>query len=562
MTRTPCLLVPFLLGIGLAAEAQVVPDAGTLLQQIERDRPLVLPKKATEDLRAPPRPMETMNGPAVTVTRFRFDGNKLMDDGALAAAVAPFLNRPLGFQELQRAAFAISEAYRSAGWIARAYLPRQEIDQGNVTIQIVEAVFGGARTLGAAPSRIGLDRVLKFVDAAQPVGQPLNADAMDRALLLIDDLPGVGASGNLAAGDRDNETVAVLKLTDKPLLSGDVGVDNTGGRSTGAWRETANLSLNSPLKLGDAALANLIHTEGSDYQRLAWQLPVGSSGWHAGASASHLSYRLVSAEFASLQANGTSDTAGLDASFPVVRSRFRNLFLTLNYDIKRFDNRAGGAVTSRYKADAGTLGLNGNLFDGFGGGGANSGGVSIEHGRLDLGGSPNQASDGATTRTAGAFTKLHYAASRQQALTESLSASASLAGQLASKNLDSSEKFYLGGSYGVRAYPGSEAGGSNGELINLELRARLPSNFSVTGFYDWGQVTVNKDNDVNGAAQVNRYSLRGAGVSAGWIAPFGLNVRATWARRIGSNPNPTPSGADQDGTLHKNRFWLTANLPF
>lgn len=562
MTKNTCLLVPFLLGVSVVARAQVAPDAGSLLQQIEKDRPLTLPKKAPPELRAAPPPLENISGPSVTVTRFRFEGNALLDEQALQAAVAPFLNRPLSFQELQRAALAVSNAYREAGWIARAYLPRQEVDRGTVKIQVIEAVFGGARAGGAEPTRVPMSRILPFIESAQPTGKPLNADALDRALLLIDDLPGVNASGNLAVGDRDNETVAVLKLTDEPLVSGDVGVDDTGARSTGISRLTTDFSFNSPLHLADAAAVNLIHSDGSDYQRAAYSLPLGSAGWRIGASVSHLDYHLVSRQFAALDAIGSSETAGLDLSYPLIRSRYRNLYFTANVDKRRFDNHAGGTLVSRYDVGSWTLGLNGNLFDGLGGGGASSAGLALEQGRLDLGHSPSRDTDATTTRTNGVFTKLHYGLSRQQTLTDTLSAFASLAGQQAGKNLDSSEKFYLGGNLGVRAYPTSEAGGTDGQLVNLELRQRLPHDFNVAGFYDWGHVKVNHRNDFVGAATVNSYSLKGVGLAAGWVATGGLALRATWARRLGSNPNPNADGSDQDGTLHKNRFWLTANLSF
>ena len=41
----------------------------------------------------------------------------------------------------------------------------------------------------------------------------------------------------------------------------------------------------------------------------------------------------------------------------------------------------------------------------------------------------------------------------------------------------------------------------------------------------------------------------------------GPDFRATWARRIGDNPNPAATGNDQDGSLVSNRFWLTASRP-
>jgi hypothetical protein len=99
-------------------------------------------------------------------------------------------------------------------------------------------------------------------------------------------------------------------------------------------------------------------------------------------------------------------------------------------------------------------------------------------------------------------------------------------------------------------------------MVNLELRWRLIDAFTLTGFYDWGRVKVNRDNDFVGGAPLNRFSLRGGGLAAGWQGERGENLKFVWARRIGSNPNPTATGNDQDGTLVRNRFWLTAGLSF
>ena len=552
-------LLPFFLAAG-AASAQVTPDAGALQQQIDQSRQSALPKPAPRSLSAPPPALERMAGPSVSVTTFRFSGNSVIKDDQLAAVLRPYLNRPLSFAELQAAAQAVSAAYRDAGWIARAYLPRQEIDGGVVTIEVVEALFGGVRTDGAG--RIDPRQAVRIVERAQPPGSLLNADALDRAILLVDDLPGVGATGNLAAGAGERETALALRLTAEPLLAGDAAVDNTGSRSTGAARAGVNAYLNSPFMLGDAGAVNLIHSDGSDYLRAAYTVPLGAAGWRAGANASTLRYRLVADEFAALRARGSADSAGLEASYPLLRSRLSNLFLQLNGDSRRYDNQANGAVSSHYRLDSLTLGVAGNRYDEFAGGGAISGNLALIRGDVKLDGSPNQASDAASVKTGGSFTKLRYGLSRQQALSESFSLAASLAGQYASKNLDSSEKFYLGGLYGVRAYPASEAGGSNGQLLNLELRARLPRGVGLTGFYDWGHVTVNRENNFAGAAQVNGYALKGAGLALNWTAPFRLNLKAVWARRIGANPSPNLNGSDQDGSLRKNRFWLQATMPF
>ena len=52
------------------------------------------------------------------------------------------------------------------------------------------------------------------------------------------------------------------------------------------------------------------------------------------------------------------------------------------------------------------------------------------------------------------------------------------------------------------------------------------------------------------------------GLGLGWQAESGLALKAIWSRRLGNNPNPTSNGNDQDGTFVRNRYWLTAAVPF
>ena len=543
-----------------AARAQTPPNAGSLLQQVEQEHKKPLPPKSAPQFQPPP-PMESFGGTTVTVKSFLFAGNTLLTDAQLAPTVAKFLNRPVSFAELQNAAIAVAAAYRQAGWVVRVYLPKQDITSGSVTIQIVEAKFGAVQVAGKT-YRVSDARLKNIIDAAQTPGKPVNADALDRGLLLVADLPGMSATGRLAQGHNQAETDLVVSVVDGPAFTGDVIADNAGARSTGAGRIIVDAALNSPAGFGDRIDAVLLGSQGMDYARAAYSLPAGSHGWRVGVNGSYLKYRVVTADFSALDARGTSTTAGLEAKYPLLRSRLANLYFAVNLDDRRFNNHSNGATTTRYGVQAGSLGLYGNLFDSLGGGGANNASITIEGGHLDLGNSPNEAADALTTRTAGSFQKLQFSAARQQVVTERFSLYASISGQISSKNLDSSEKFYLGGANGVRAYPQNEGGGAEGMLLDLEARERLPANFNVTGFVDLGSVRVNKNNDIAGAASPNTEDLKGAGISLGWTANFGLSLKATYARRFGSNPNPTSTGADQDGSHDTNRIWLQASMPF
>jgi hemolysin activation/secretion protein len=540
--------------------AQTPPDAGTVRQQIEQQQRTPLPPKSEPQF-TPPPPLQAIGGTTVTVHGFRFTGNTLLSFDNLLPIVRPFLDRPLDFNELQNAAIAVATAYRKAGWIVRAYLPQQDVTGGTVTIQIIEATFGKPLVQGTS-TRVSAARVQKMVDAAQTPGKPVSADALDRALLLIGDLPGVNANGHLAEGQNPGETDLVVALTNTRLLTGDVTVDNAGARFTGAGRVIVDASLNSALGIGDRADVTLLHTQGSDYQRAAYSVPVGNNGWRLALNGTHLSYRILTPEFEALDARGTSTTVGLDASYPLIRSRVENLYFSTGVEDQRFNNQSAGQTSSRYSLQDATFGLSGNHFDALGGGGANSASLIIMAGHVNLANSPNEAADAETTDTAGTFERLNLTASRAQTVTERFSLYGALSGQISSKNLDSSQKMYLGGSAGVRAYPADEGGGSEGVMLNLEARERLPAGFNVVGFFDWGSVRVNKDNDITGAATPNTIDLKGAGVSLGWVATFGLSLKATVARRIGTNPDPTATGDDQDGSHVENRVWVQATMPF
>jgi hemolysin activation/secretion protein len=542
------------------AHAQTRPDAGTVRQQIEQQQHAALPPEGPQQF-APPPPLQSIGGTTVTVHRFTFAGNTLLSNDDLLPVVVRFLDRPLDFNELQNAAIAVATAYRKAGWIVRVYLPQQDVTGGAVVIQIIEATFGKAIVEGQS-KRISATRLQQMVDAAQNPGKPVSADALDRALLLIGDLPGLSASGHLAEGRNPGETDLIVALTDTHLITGDVTVDNTGSRFTGAGRVIVDASLDSALGIGDRADATLLHTQGSDYQRLAYSLPVGSDGWRVGVHGTHLSYRIVTEEFAALDARGTSTDFGLDSSYPLIRGRLENLYFSAGVEDQRFNNQSAGETSSRYSIQDGTLGLYGNLFDMLGGGGANSASLTFMEGHVGLGDSPNETADALTTDTQGSFQKFNLTLSRTQTVTERFSLYGSLSGQLSNKNLDSSQKLYLGGASGVRAYPADEGGGSEGVLLNLEARERLPAGFNVVGFFDWGSVRINKDNDFVGAGSPNTIDLKGAGLSVGWAARFGLSLKATVARRIGTNPNPTSTGDDQDGSHVENRVWVQATMPF
>ena len=143
----------------------------------------------------------------------------------------------------------------------------------------------------------------------------------------------------------------------------------------------------------------------------------------------------------------------------------------------------------------------------------------------------------------------------------------SVRGQWANRNLDPSEKFLLGGPYGVRAYPVGEALGDHGWLATAELRKRFGegSGAALHGFifYDMGGI---KQYDVPSEQllgnQPNSYDLRGYGLGFNVNVTDRFDLRVMGARKDGSNPNPNEDGTDADGRDSDSRGWVIGTASF
>jgi hemolysin activation/secretion protein len=542
--------------------AQVAPDAGSLLNQIQRS----FPAPRLPDVGPPPPPpkveLAEPQGPKIVVTAFRFTGNTLVSSDELAAALAGYVGKPLGLEDLRNAAAEISLHYRRQGYVATVAVPKQEVKAGEVTLRVLESRFGEVVFDPASDGRIFQDLMRRIILRAMPSGEPTDMRALDRGLLLVGDLPGASVTGGLAVGSEEGRSNLVLLSRRTPVWSGSVTADNAGARSTGEARGLASLAMASPRGWGEQFTADALKSEGALYGRLAAAFPVGDEGARVSLGFSRMDYELVAAEFAATRPEGQASTWSADYVRPLARSRVFNLNFSLGLEDKSFRNSAAGAMVSDYGIRALSAGFNGNLYDGLLGGGVNSAQLTWSIGNLDLAGSPNQAAVAASTRAEGSFRKLRLALARTQNVAPDLVLAVSLNGQLASKNLDSAEKLFAGGVGAVRAYPINEGSGDAGYVAALEARWQCAPRWQAIAFVDHAHMRVNADNAINGAAVDNSLTYDGAGLGLSWQGPADSVWRATWSRRLGDNPNPRVDGSDQDGSLRADRFWFSVALNF
>ena len=500
----------------------------------------------------------------ITLKSITFKGVTILGDMELKGLVEPFINTPMTYEQMLEIGMVVESYYRSNNYLARAILPPQDLTDGVLTVDVIEAVFFKVEVeqeLADLPNTQA--HVVAIIESQQKIGEPLNAKSLDRALALANDVPGISAQGSLRQGREAGETELLLKLYQGRTRQAELSMDNAGSRSTGFMRVMASMTWFNPNDMADLLNVVAVHTKGSDYARLAYSIPVGVDGWRMGMNISALKYEVVVGEEGILGAVGHSLTKGMEWLYPLIRRDDVSATVSLTADIKNFKNTsAQSQLISDYDTKVVAAQVSGFMRDINPGGGTGTYSVQLSHGNVNLQGSPSLQTDQTGVKTAGAFNKLRVAGTWLQPITTETSAFISYTGQVADKNLDSSEKMQLGGMNGVRAYPTGEGSGVDGQLIQLELRHNLGSGINLAGFYDWGQIWLQHDPNYPGGPQHNRNTYRGFGASVAYTNDDGVNFRASWARRQGHNPNPTQTGTDQDGTRDRNRYWLQVTVPF
>lgn len=521
--------------LALAAHAQTAPDAGQLLDTVRPAPTLPSPGKSPLPTEAERPALTQAEGTRILVKGFRFSGLQTIAEAELLPLVAEGVGKELTLTEINALVRKVTLYYRNRGLVlARAYLPAQDVKDGIIEIAVLEGRVGKVNIDNGSDIAIAIinDHLVALVPNA-----PVEDRTLERSLLLLKDLPGVEVSSTLKPGASVGTSDLDIRVQTTQRFSGSVDADNFGNRYTGDTRLGLTLNYANLLGRGDLLSFRGTESSGMGYGRIGWQTPLGGDGLKAGAAWSDMRYRLEK-DFANLHAHGTANIGTLWLSYPIHRSQISNLNIQASHDDKTLRDRVDATNTITDK-DIGvtTLTLSGDRLDGLFGGGLTNASLGYSFGRLKLD-QVNTALDRAATghQTQGSYDKWSYSLARLQRLGDTWSLYATLSGQYAGKNLDSSEKFTVGGSQGVRAYPSGEASGDDAWLGSLELRYDIPSwpQVQALAFHDVGQSRINHNPLATDIPNSRR--IAGEGLGLQWLKTGDFALKAYVAWRSNARP--------------------------
>lgn len=541
------------------AFAQQAPNAGSELQQIQNQTPAP-PLKQDDEIRIDRIEQPTGladEGIKINVTQLKINGTDFYSEAQLLATTGFIPNTEMSLTDLQTMAGKITEFLRSQGeFLAQTYLPPQNIENGVVQMTVLLGQYGELKLKNN--SRLS-DSTANGIFKGLVAGEKISAAPLERHLLLLSDLPGVSIKSVLTPGASVGTSDLVLDIDNSQRVNGSIGANNHGNVYSGKNRLDASLSINELAGLGDVASVNVLSAgSGLNYARAAYQIQLGFA--RVGVAYSGLNYQLGK-EFEAAKFKGNAQIASVYGSYPLLRSRQKNLSAQLAYDSKSFEDKQDATTPGtrdERKAQVLMASLTGdynsgaeNLFRG-------NYALTYTRGNIDLNTADVRANDAISTQRNGHFSKLNYSVSHQQNIASSVSLYASLSGQLASKNLDGSEKMSLGGANSVRAYPSGEANADQGYALTLEARKQLAlgsiKNLQLIGFIDTGSVSINK-NPWLAVTTPNHKTLSGTGIGLNWVSNNNLVIKAYYAVKIGNTAATSAPDASS-------RFWLQASFYF
>jgi len=436
---------------------------------------------------------------AIDEIRFRLNGVEIKGAVTLPAErfqafYQPLIGKDVTLTDVLDVASAIENEYRRAGYVlVRAFVPPQRVADGVFTITVVEGFIANVSVDGGkAGTR---DRIQAFLEPAR-ASRPLALSAVERGLLLANDLPGVTATGVLRPSPgTPGASDLVVTVPDNPITGG-LAIDNRGSRFSGIWSGSANLAVNSVFDDSDQLSGNVTGALDSlplrrGIGQLRYRRPVGEEGALLSLNGT-VTHGEPGSTLQAFQVLTDSWAIGPRISFPLKRTRQESLVLEGGFTAQEAQVDILGSALSHDRWRVIDLGASYLRSDFLGGAWAVN--VDVAQGLPIWGasanGAPNLSRAGARTD----FTKISGGLRFTRPLIDSFEVMLAAQGQYAFDPLVIGEQIAFGGLPVGRGYDLGALTGDHGLGGTVELRYTWPLRISVLqtlqpyGFFDAARV--------------------------------------------------------------------------
>lgn len=431
----------------------------------------------------------------VHVKEFNIIGNKAMDTDDIQACLVDYKDKDYTLEGLKDIADRITDLYQQEGYVlAKAYIPKQEIEDDIVTIAVVEGELGFIEVT---------DNKYYTTEYVRNWFSHLKRDAVreqdiERAILLVNDTSALNVTTAFRRGNKPGTADLIVKVEDSYPLSLDLTFDNYGNPLVS--RDKFGISLKTGLSPFSGSEINIRALMGEQFDKtfyglINYETPIGYQGARWGLRYLYADY-LVGGDHEILGIEGESQILGGYVSYPFVKSKKHNLTTTIGFDYKHMFQTVMNVQENNDDLSIAYLRLDYDSLDRFISEkmpAKNYVSLTYSHGfnnvfgslgPYNVSGSPEEKV-GSVPFADGKFDKFNLDVVRVQKLWKDIIVLTKGSGQYSNQILTSGEKFNIGGANSVRGGRLGEYVGEKGYLASLEISSSYPfiwlKNFLLLG---------------------------------------------------------------------------------
>jgi len=444
-----------------------------------------LPVRAQDTAGAAPAERAASSAPRTfDLNEFIVRGNTVLQSIDIEKAVYPFEGPGKTLDDVNAARDALQKVYQERGYQSVVVeLPQQQVRNGVIMLQVVEAKVGRLRVDGAKYSSLQNIRdgvpalaegaVPDFTQAQQQLTD-LNRSA-DRQVIPV-----------LKPGVLPQTVDVDLKVDDHSPLHGTLDVNNDNSPGTSSLRTSATLSYANLWQLGHVISGTYLiapqHPDDARVYSFSYLAPFKDSRWSLLATVLHSDSNVASLGGTSVLGKGTA--FGLTAIYTLPSTDTYAQSASVEIDRKHFDENvsvAGQQSTAPLTYVPVTIAYNSqlNLKNS-----QTSFSTSLTTNIRSIG-SDADAWDRKRYNATPDFVYAKFDVNHTQDLANDMRANAHVTAQLANSPLVSSEQFAAGGMNSVRGYMQAEDTADSGVIGSLELRSPSISRYLGGHVNEW-----------------------------------------------------------------------------
>ncbi len=255
----------------------------------------------------------------VFATSIHVTGSTVFSDAELAEVTAPYINRIITTDDLERLRLALTLLYVNRGYISSgAIVPDQDVMLGVITVQIVEGALAKIDVEGQGWFRAGYlrDRIERGAQI------PLRLEPLQERLQLLRQDPRIEQiNAELRPGDARGESIMQVKVKEASPWKAWLDFSNYQTPVVGAERGMATVAHQNVTGNGDAFSFSYGRSRGvNPIISTSYSLPLNRYDTTFIASYRRNDFLVVQDPFRALNLNGESEIIGFTLRQPIYRT--------------------------------------------------------------------------------------------------------------------------------------------------------------------------------------------------------------------------------------------------